>query len=155
MSKKPTYFELLKDPRWQKKRLKIMERDNFECVECGDAESTLNVHHGAYLKGKKPWEYPDEMLRTLCESCHEANQEIMESVKEELGQLFFGNIEAILAILQISNEVEMSPQERLWHSLSSLCTLMGSCTSLDDLVMVVNHKIDFDNDDPQQPSMPF
>ena len=30
------YSEKLKDPRWQKKRLEILERDNFRCQYCGD-----------------------------------------------------------------------------------------------------------------------
>ena len=58
-----------KNPRWQKKRLHVLERDNWTCRACGDAESTLHVHHRAYHGS--PWETPDEMLQTLCESCHE------------------------------------------------------------------------------------
>ena len=29
------YNELLKDGRWQMKRIKILERDHFRCVRCG------------------------------------------------------------------------------------------------------------------------
>lgn len=65
-----TYAEKLKDPRWQKKRLEIMNRDRFACRGCGDEESHLNVHHCYYLPGKMPWEYPDCDLITLCEDCH-------------------------------------------------------------------------------------
>lgn len=32
---------------------------------------TLNVHHKEYIKGRKPWEYENEQLLTLCEECHE------------------------------------------------------------------------------------
>jgi len=39
------YADKLKDPRWQKKRLKIMERANWECESCGDSEKTLHIHH--------------------------------------------------------------------------------------------------------------
>lgn len=46
-----TYKEKLKDPRWQKKRLEIFDRDGWKCVECGDKDSTLNVHHIFYLSG--------------------------------------------------------------------------------------------------------
>ncbi len=66
----PTYSELLKDPRWQKKRLEIMRRDSFTCQVCGDTKTALNVHHKQYFNGKKPWEYKDEDLITLCECCH-------------------------------------------------------------------------------------
>lgn len=30
----------------------------------------LNVHHKYYIKGKMPWEYEDNALIALCESCH-------------------------------------------------------------------------------------
>jgi len=63
------YLDKLKDPRWQKKRLKVMERDLFTCAACGDNKSTLNVHHLKY--GKDPWSVDDKYLVTLCEKCHE------------------------------------------------------------------------------------
>lgn len=63
------YSELLKDPRWQKKRLEIMQRDNFTCQLCFSTTKTLHVHHLAYV-GSYPWETPDSDLITLCEDCH-------------------------------------------------------------------------------------
>ena len=66
------YREKLKDPRWQKKRLEIFERDEFRCRYCGTTEKTLSVHHLFYIKGCDPWEYPDEVVITLCEDCHES-----------------------------------------------------------------------------------
>jgi len=64
------YAEKLKDPRWQKKRLGILERDGWKCMACGDKEKTLNVHHIFYLPKKEPWEIPDGFLITFCEDCH-------------------------------------------------------------------------------------
>jgi hypothetical protein len=64
------YSELLTDPRWQKKRLEILERDKWTCQFCGDIETTLHVHHKEYLRGKKPWEYEDANFQTLCKNCH-------------------------------------------------------------------------------------
>lgn len=66
-----TYSEKLRHPEWQKMRLRIMERDQFTCRECGDKEKTLNVHHRWYEKGKLPWEYDEMAFVTLCEGCHE------------------------------------------------------------------------------------
>ena len=74
------YSDKLKDPRWQKKRLEIFERDEFTCQKCGDNESTLSVHHLRYIRGKNPWEYPNEKLMTLCESCHSEEYEMMDEV---------------------------------------------------------------------------
>ena len=67
-----TYSEKLKDPRWQKKRLDILSRDNFKCQCCGNGELTLHVHHTKYIKGNDPWDYKDNFLVTLCELCHDS-----------------------------------------------------------------------------------
>lgn len=67
---KKTYQEKLKDPRWQKKRLKILERDGWMCTNCGADWLSLHIHHKTYIKGRDPWEYEDEELSTLCEICH-------------------------------------------------------------------------------------
>ncbi len=69
------YSEKLKDPRWQKKRLEILERDEWTCQICQDSTSTLVVHHRKYLPNKDPWDYPDDLLVTLCENCHEVERE--------------------------------------------------------------------------------
>lgn len=68
---KNSYFEKLKDPRWQRLRLEVMQAANFACERCFDAESTLNVHHKIYWHGNEPWEYDRSELACLCESCHE------------------------------------------------------------------------------------
>lgn len=65
-----TYSDKLKDPRWQRKRLEIMQRDDFTCRNCGAKDKTLNIHHIRYLKGLEPWEYKEFYLVTLCEECH-------------------------------------------------------------------------------------
>jgi len=64
------YSEKLKDPRWQKKRLEILERDGWKCMSCGGKEKTLHVHHIIYFSHKDPWEINNGFLITLCESCH-------------------------------------------------------------------------------------
>ena len=70
MKPQSKYSEKLRDPRWQKKRLEIMQRDEFTCQSCYDSESTLNVHHMWYERGKDPWDYSDKCFVTLCEECH-------------------------------------------------------------------------------------
>jgi|LSQX01.1.fsa_nt_gb hypothetical protein len=71
MDNEKTYYEKLKDPRWQKKRLAIMQRDEFRCCFCGEDKITLNVHHIEYSKTRNPWDTEDNNLVTLCENCHE------------------------------------------------------------------------------------
>ena len=64
------YRKKLMDPRWQKKRLEVMERDGFTCQHCGRTDRTLTVHHVLYTKGRDPWEYVDSNFITLCVKCH-------------------------------------------------------------------------------------
>ena len=77
-----TYSEKLKDPRWQRKRLEIMERDRFSCSVCCEDKSMLSVHHRYYITGRMPWEYPDWALITLCESCHKDRHDLDEAREE-------------------------------------------------------------------------
>lgn len=64
------YSELLRHPFWQRKRLSILERDNFTCRQCCDALSNLQIHHVYYIPNTMPWDYPNEALITLCDLCH-------------------------------------------------------------------------------------
>lgn len=67
-----TYSEKLRDPRWQRKRLEIFQRDSFACRSCGSTSMELQVHHRFYLRGLEPWEYDNDALATLCRPCHES-----------------------------------------------------------------------------------
>lgn len=85
--RQPTYAQKLKDPRWQKVRLLVLERDNWCCTVCGDSESTLFVHHGYYVAGKEPWEYPLECFHACCEPCHQSADAIREELKVLVGSM--------------------------------------------------------------------
>ncbi len=84
-----TYSEQFLDPRWQKKRLKILERDNFTCQECGSDKNTLHIHHKYYLPNKKAWEHPDTGLVTLCKTCHEIEQSTKEENEHDLIKILY------------------------------------------------------------------
>ena len=58
------------DPRWQRRRMEILNRDDFTCVACKAKDKPLHVHHKRY--SGELWESPDEDLQTLCEDCHQA-----------------------------------------------------------------------------------
>ena len=63
-----TYPEKLKDPRWQKKRLEVLDRDGFCCSMCKNDKLELQVHHKSY-RGINPWDTPLDELTTLCRYC--------------------------------------------------------------------------------------
>jgi len=75
MAKEKTYAEKLKDPRWQKRRLEIMNRDEWACLYCGTTTENLQVHHRVYYKGRDPWDYGSSDLLTLCWKCHKKEHE--------------------------------------------------------------------------------
>lgn len=82
-----SYAEALKDPRWQKKRLEILSRDNWKCRRCDRGDKTLHVHHTRYFRGHMPWEYEGRCLRTLCEPCHERETDLRKALDEWLALL--------------------------------------------------------------------
>lgn len=79
-----TYSEKLRDPRWQRKRLEIFERDAWRCAWCTESTRPLTVHHRWYERGREPWDYPDAALVTLCETCHQHEYEGRPNSEAEL-----------------------------------------------------------------------
>lgn len=77
-----SYSEKLKDPRWQKVRLQVLNRDEFTCQHCGDTETTLHVHHLSY--SGEPWETEDNLLITLCEVCHRDETDSLKLQEKQL-----------------------------------------------------------------------
>lgn len=67
-----TYSEKLSDPRWQKRRLDILQRDNFSCQYCYSKDKKLNVHHRYYVSKRDPWIYPSWALVSICDDCHQS-----------------------------------------------------------------------------------
>lgn len=96
--KNQSYSDKLKDPRWQKKRLEIMERDRFSCVFCHDKSSTLHVHHIAYFKNYEPWETPNGFLVTLCEDCHTNKVDTMIGLSSTILNYIFSIPDGLISI---------------------------------------------------------
>jgi hypothetical protein len=94
------YWKLLRDPRWQRKRLEILQRSDFSCEVCGATDQTLNVHHRIYRKGAAPWEYADNELQALCEECHEAHHGLEKVLKTALAQLNIDDLERVLGYIR-------------------------------------------------------
>lgn len=102
------YKELLLDPRWQKKRLDILNRDEWRCKACGETKKTLHVHHFKYQSGKLPWEYPDTNFITLCCDCHEEEE------------LFIKNQHT--GFIKLNRFVDF-PIRKMWHISLIICFL--------------------------------
>ena len=94
---KKTYSELLQDPRWQKKRLKLLEKNNWSCESCHTKDKTLQIHHTYYIKDGLPWEYPDESLKCLCQPCHLERQKLEKDIQKLLGKEDLWFLEGLVA----------------------------------------------------------
>jgi hypothetical protein len=81
------YFEKLKNPRWQKKRLEILERDRWTCTVCGRSDLTLHVHHGYYEGRFDPWDYDNETLHTVCAVCHDQADCLRRDIQYQMAKL--------------------------------------------------------------------
>ena len=94
-----SYYEKLKDPRWQKKRLEVFQAHNFKCQKCGTTKSTLHVHHKLYRKNCEPWEYNNNDLCVLCETCHgvvEYYKSLFDELLNKLPTDIKGDMHAVL-----------------------------------------------------------
>lgn len=96
-----SYSELLKDPRWQKKRLEILNRDSWKCCQCSRGDKTLHVHHKQYRRGAKPWEYDDSELTTLCEGCHDKRHRVSSRLTELMAHFGAADLEMMLGFVEL------------------------------------------------------
>lgn len=135
-----TYKEKLLDPRWQKKRLEILQRDNFTCQLCKSKEKTLHVHHKKYISNMSPWEYNNDLLSTLCFECHEVEKENMEyqldNLQDLASSLFLSGHLGILnfCFIKIQEQID------LYHRdpeivLSSLKYFLSNDANVDSMII--------------------
>ncbi len=99
-----TYQEQLRDPRWQRRRLQILNAADFKCEDC-------EAHHCCYIRGLMAWEYGIELLMCVCDSCHVERQS-----KEDAIRVSIGKITRHLPLEQLEHEAwsivaEMSARE--------------------------------------------
>lgn len=65
-----SYYEQLQHPLWHKKRLEILQRDDYKCQICGSNIHKLEIHHLCYFPDLLVWEYDDELMITVCKKHH-------------------------------------------------------------------------------------
>ena len=90
-----TYIEKLRDPRWQRRRLEVLNAANFKCRDCRAADKTLHIHHAYYERGRDPWDYPSDSLLSLCDECHDDRQSWQNWILRELAILDMQDIERV------------------------------------------------------------
>lgn len=93
---KSKWYEMLQHPKWQKKRLEILEREDFTCEICGSTDKQLHIHHNYYEPKLKPWEYDSDTLHCLCCDCHleEKNKKLL--LDKTIGEMSHGMLDELL-----------------------------------------------------------
>ncbi len=74
------YLAQYRSRDWKIVREQVFKIDRYICQKCFRSRSdgiTLQVHHKQYFKNKKPWDYPLNLLETICKGCHAAEHGII------------------------------------------------------------------------------
>lgn len=127
-----TYSEKLKDPRWQKRRLGILNLHEFTCEKCGSKDKELHVHHRFYIKGREVWEYDNDVFQVLCVDCHE-NVHKKEVIKPDTFPEKYESIIGLLDFMDKRNEKNLSYLELLLETVSADEISLDETFSLIDL----------------------
>lgn len=114
MSKRKTYWEKLQDPRWQKKRLEVLESFNWECYGCKTKGDKLNVHHFWYETGKDPWDYENECYVAVCDKCHEVSHEAMVRLSKTLSSMNPWRLKLLATQVEGWSRATEQPAEEIW-----------------------------------------
>jgi len=108
MATREEFLQRYRDPRWQRIRLRIMERDDWKCRKCGATDNSLQVHHKKY-EGAMPWETSDRYLVTLCDRCHERLTELQRETRNILAEVPIDQMAAIVEILRNAGGMAPDP----------------------------------------------
>lgn len=94
-----SWYERLRDVRWQRRRLEMLSLRNWTCEQCLTTTKELTVHHACYLRGRAPWDYTDNQLWVLCWPCHKDAQEVhgrISAAIAEFGPLHLQHVERLI-----------------------------------------------------------
>ena len=134
------YSELLKDPRWQKRRLEILNANNFTCECCGDKETTLHIHHITYHG--LPWEASDDMMQCVCADCHyilEDIKKISKFIFYEYGYKIYDQGKKLYMIAIVLEESVKSPLAIFFNFKDGKIYKKSGAIDHENLIKISNH----------------
>lgn len=102
-----TYAEKLRDPRWQSKRLEVLNRDNFTCQMCNDKTTELHIHHFCYPASGNPWESDLDDLITYCKHCHSAVEKLNVHI-EFIQKMVIDKCKTLLICFPFENHISFA-----------------------------------------------
>ena len=83
-----SYADRRNNVHWRRRSLEITTRDGDQCRRCKHRDTHLHTHHCYYRRYPDaipacPWDYPTASLVTLCDICHEGEEEYIRPAKRE------------------------------------------------------------------------
>lgn len=130
---KLTYAQQLAHPKWQRRRLEMLNAAGWACTACGNDDNQLHVHHRQYFKGRMAWEYADHELAVLCNDCHGSEHYDDELLKRTLSLVplgmcptfnalallagFFGH--DVTAVANLADEIGVDARLRLIGAIAA------------------------------------
>lgn len=108
-----TYNDQLLTPEWGNKRKEIIDRDNGQCQICL-SQKELHVHHKTYLSNRMAWDYPSELLITLCGSCHSLFHAVERSrfiFKEDILEIAKRTSQSVSALAALDRQIGLKEVE--------------------------------------------
>jgi hypothetical protein len=130
----PAWKEQIKSPKWQKKRLEVLNLRGFKCEECKNEDKTLHVHHRFYISGRLIHEYDNDVLQVLCEDCHK--KEHVKKTDNTVHEEYLDLIKLIKDHKSIYNEDILYD---LTFILEEICESDSSSGFITDLSMAFNN----------------
>ena len=103
------YAQKLKDPKWQKRRLEMLEIANWQCNVCHDEKEELHIHHIEYFQGRDPWEYSDDEMICLCKTCHALMHLCENKVKLFSDKFLYKNRNALALNISVEEIRRINP----------------------------------------------
>jgi hypothetical protein len=118
------FQEQIKSPLWQKKRLEILERDEFTCRNCECKDKTLHIHHLYYIKNRMIWNYNNTSLITVCEDCHKKMPYLQRWVLE---MLFGVNKDYDIILTEIVDLIALKSKNKDKYDVFEKCIDIYNC----------------------------
>ena len=122
------------DPRWLRKRADVVERDQ-KCAICGRGWGIeLVPQHKAIIRGREFWDYPTDLLVTVCAPCDKRSPEAQIFNTEEEALEYFKPKTEIPKQLELNLEEKkkgvtgykyVSLTKKQISMLNDLCTTTG------------------------------
>jgi len=133
MTKSLNYSDQINSPKWQKKRLDILNLHGFKCEKCGNEDKQLHVHHTRYIKGRKAWEYDNDIFEVLCCDCHEKEH---KQVKEK--QVVGVVSEKYIGLIKSFDKIKLSERSIFYLRETIGCyNELGYFNTVDDLIEAI------------------